>query len=184
MTENAAEPGPETENRPTAKRPWPVLVSGIALAVAVVAALVTGITWAVAASNGNAAYAAERDDALQAGTQAIINFNTLDFRDVQPGLDLWERSSTGPLHEDVVRGRQQYADSITQAKTVTKAEVLSAGLTELNDRAGKARMIAVVKVTVTPEGQQPAEKRSRYQAELTREGQDWKLSVLGPVAVG
>ncbi|MEU6127704.1 hypothetical protein ABZ805_00915 [Saccharopolyspora sp. NPDC047091] len=184
MTENAAEPGPEPENRPTTRRSRPVLISGIALAVALVAALVTGITWAVAASSGNAAFAAQRDDALQAGTQAIINFNTLDFHDVQPGLDLWERSSTGPLHEDVVRGRQQYADSITQARTVTKAEVLSAGLTELNDHAGKARMIAVVKVTVTPDGQPPTEKRSRYQAELTRDGQDWKLSVLGPVAVG
>lgn len=184
MTENVADAGPEPENRPSRTTRSPLLLPSIALAVALVAALFFGVSWAVAANGGSAAYGAERDAALQAGTQSIINFNTLDHRDVQHGLDLWERSSTGPLHEDVVRGRQQYADSITQAKTVTKAEVLAAGLTELNERAGKARMIAVVKVTVTPDGQPPTEKRSRYQAELTREGEDWKLSVLGPVAVG
>ncbi|MFR9730871.1 nuclear transport factor 2 family protein [Saccharopolyspora sp. MS10] len=185
MTENETGTGSEPAAPapgPAAKRP--LVISAALLAVALLAAVVTGVSWAIAANGGTAAFAAERDDALQAGTQGIINFNTLDHRDVQGGLDRWEASSTGPLHEDVVRGRQQYVDTITQAKTVTSAEVLSAGLTELNERAGKARMIAVVKVVVTPEGQPPTEKRSRYQAELTRENDQWKLSVLGPVAVG
>jgi len=182
MSDNPEAPG--TAHGNSGRTRLAVLASAISFGVAALAALLFGVSWAFAAGSGEADYAKARDEALEAGTQAVINFNTLDYRDVQHGLDLWANSSTGPLHEEVVKGREANAARITQAKSVTKAEVLSAGLTELNDRAGKARMIAVVKVTVTPEGQPPAEKRSRYQAELTREGEQWKLSVLGPVSVG
>jgi Mce-associated membrane protein len=34
------------------------------------------------------------------------------------------------------------------------------------------------------EGQPPANKQDRYQAELTREGDVWKISGLGTVPVG
>lgn len=184
MSENETAAGVEIDRGSTERTRLPAMASLISVVVAAAAALFFGVSWALAAGGGAAGYATARDEALQAGTQAVINFNTLDYHDVQRGLDRWAQSSTGPLHEEVVKGRQANAERITQAKTVTNAEVLSAGLTELNERAGKARMIAVVKVTVTPDGQPPTEKRSRYQAELTREGQEWKLSVLGPVPVG
>ena len=161
-----------------------VLAAAVLLAVSAVTATFFGVSWAVAANDESLAYAVERDEALAAGRQAVINFNTLDHRDVQSGLDLWAESSTGPLHEEVVKGREANAKRIEEAKSTTTGEVLDAALTDLNDRAGKAHMIAVVKVTVTKEGQKPVHKRSRYQAELVREGEEWKLSALGPVSVG
>jgi Mce-associated membrane protein len=161
-----------------------VFVTAIVLAVTALTALSSGVWWAVATNSESVSFATERDEALRVGRQAIINFNTLDHHDVQRGLDLWAQSSTGPLHEEVVKGRDANAARIAEGKSTTTAEVLDAAITELDVRAGKARMISVVKVTVTPEGQQPTEKRSRYQAELTREGQEWKLSALGPVSVG
>jgi Mce-associated membrane protein len=114
----------------------------------------------------------------------IANFNTLDYHQVNQGLDRWAQSSTGQLHDEVEKGRQANAQRIVQAKASTKATVLDAALTQFDPQAGKARMIAVVKVDVTPEGQPPAEKRNRYQADLTRTPDGWKLASLGPVAVG
>lgn len=161
-----------------------LVAAAILLAVTVVAAGGFGISWAVAATSESTSLAAQRDDALRAGGVAIANFNTLDYKHVQQGLDRWAQSSTGPLHDEVEKGRQANGKQITDAKATTKATVLDSAITQFDQNAGKARMISVVKVTVTPEGQPPTEKRSRYQADLTRVGEDWKLSALGPVAVG
>ncbi|GAB3294557.1 hypothetical protein [Parasphingorhabdus pacifica] len=161
-----------------------VLAAAVLLAVSAVAATFFGVSWAIAATDDSLAYAAEREEVLTAGRQGIVNFNTLDHRNVQKGLDLWAKSSTGPLHDEVVKGREENAKRITEAKSTTKGEVLEAAVSELDMRAGKAKMIAVVKVTVTKEGQQPVDKRSRYQAKLARDGEEWKLSSLGPVSVG
>jgi Mce-associated membrane protein len=162
----------------------PVLLAATLLVACAASAVFYGVSWASAANDESIALAVERDQVLQAGQTAVINFNTLDHRNVGRGLDLWEASSTGPLHDEVVRGRQSSEARIKEARSSTHAQVLDSAVTALDQRAGKATMIAVVQVTVMPEGQPPAQKRSRYQAELNREGDEWKLSGLGPVPVG
>lgn len=161
-----------------------MLAAVVLLAVTFVAAAGFGVAWAVDSTSGSAGLADQRDEVLGAGRVEIANFNTLDHRNVNEGLDRWAQSSTGPLHDEVEKGRQANAQRITSAKASTKATVLDAAVTQFDQQAGKARMIAVVKVDVSPEGQPPTEKRSRYQADLTRAGDGWKLSSLGPVAVG
>ncbi len=174
-----------TEQQTTrARRPRGFVVAVVLFVVCAAAAGGLGASWALAANDDSVAFAVERNQVMEDGRQAILNFNTLDHKDVQKGFDRWVASSTGPLREEVERGRDQNAQQIQQAKTSTEAEVVDAALTELDRRAGKAKMIAVVKVVQEREGQQPSEKRSRYEAELTREGEQWKLSGLGPVAVG
>ncbi|MDI2029072.1 nuclear transport factor 2 family protein [Saccharopolyspora sp. TS4A08] len=171
-----------TEEAETARR-RPTL-SLVLFVVSLVCALVFGVLWVFALNNSSVAYAETRDAALQQGQEAIINFNTLDHKDVDRGLQRWEDYSTGPLRDEVKKGRKDYATRIQQAKSTTTARVLDAGIAELDENAGKARMIAVVQITVTVEGQPPANKQDRYQAELTREGDVWKLSGLGTVPVG
>lgn len=161
-----------------------LLAAAVLLAVTFVAAGGFGIAWAVDATSGSGALANQRDEALSAGRVEIANFNTLDHHRVDEGLDRWAQSSTGRLHDEVEKGRQANAKRITDAKASTTATVLDAALTQFDPKAGKARMIAVVKVNVAPEGQRPAEKRNRYQADMTRTPDGWKLASLGPVAVG
>jgi Mce-associated membrane protein len=173
---------PDMTTQPASRRP-PV-VALVLLPVSLLACLLTGTFWALAANGSSVAYAEVRDAALQDGQSAIINFNTLDYQDVDRGLQRWEDNSTGALRDEVRQGRLDYATRIVQAKSTTTARILDAGIVELDDRAGKARMIAVVQVTVTINGQQPTNKQDRYQAELTREGEKWKLSGLGIVPVG
>ncbi|GAA4844562.1 nuclear transport factor 2 family protein [Saccharopolyspora rosea] len=170
----------ETESRPRRG----VRGATALFAATFVVCLACGILWVLAANDSGVAYAAERDEVLREGQGAIINFNTLDYRDVQRGLDRWESNATGPLLDEVRQGRKSYADQLGQAKSSTTAKVLDAGLVELNDREGKARMIAVVQVTVNIDGQPPSVKPTRYQADLTRVGDTWKLSGLGAVPVG
>ena len=171
-----------TEASETGSRRWltGVRVAAVLCALAVVATVFYGISWAFAAS-GSSSLATQRDEALRVGRSAVVNFNSLDYRNVEEGLDLWSVSSTGQLHDEVEKGRQENTKRIKESKTRTEGKVLDAAITNLDEQAGKAHMIAVVKVTVTPEGQQPVEKSVRYQGDLNREDGEWKLSALGPV---
>ncbi|GGS75179.1 membrane protein [Streptomyces tanashiensis] len=162
-----------------------------ALAVALVLTLVAGgfaawegRSWYAAAHDDSAAYAAQRDRALAAGEQAVQNLNTLDHRRVDQGLDLWETSTTGELHEQLVDGRTEFTSQVKTAKTVTTARVLSGAVTELDDRAGRARLLVALRITVTTPDSKSTEKDSRMLGELTRTDGQWKLSALGQAPVG
>jgi Mce-associated membrane protein len=125
-----------------------------------------------------------RDEVLQAGEQAVQNFNTLDYRTVGKGLQLWEQSSTGTLHDQVTAGAAQFERQIKQAKTITSGKILDGALTSLNPAAGTATIIVAVQTTVTPPHGTPTVKQSRLAGRLTRTPSGWKLSSLGQAPVG
>jgi Mce-associated membrane protein len=143
-----------------------------------------GWSWYSAAHTSPPVAAQLRDQVLQAGEQAVQNFNTLDYRNVAHGLALWEQSSTGTLHSEIVAGRAQFVHDIQQTKTVTTARILDGALTSLNVRSGTASIIVAVQITVTPVKGAPAVKQSRLAGRLTRTTAGWKLSALGAVPVG
>jgi Mce-associated membrane protein len=162
-------------------------VFATALVLVVLAAVFAGwagSSWYGAAHTGPSASEQLRDQVLQAGEQAVQNFNTLDYRKVAQGLALWEQSSTGTLHNEIVAGRAQFGREIQQTRTVTTARILDGALTSLNTRAGTASLIVAVQLTVTPASGTPQIKQSRLAGTLTRTPAGWKLSALGQVAVG
>jgi Mce-associated membrane protein len=144
----------------------------------------SGWSWASAAAAAPPQSAQLRDQVLQSGEQAVLNFNTLDYRKVAQGLALWEQSSTGALHSEIVAGRAQFGRSIQLTKTVTTARILDGALTSLNARAGTASLIVAVQITVTPAHGPATTKQSRLAGRLTLTGSGWKLSELGQVPVG
>jgi Mce-associated membrane protein len=156
-----------------------------ALVLAVLAALFaawSGWSWYRASSAAPPASAQHRDQVLQAGEQAVQNFNTLDYRKVAAGLALWEQSSTGALHAEINAGRAQFTQQIAQTKTVTTARILDGALTALTPNT--ASIMVAVQITVTPASGSPAVKQSRLLGTLTRTSAGWKLSALGQVPVG
>lgn len=176
-----------THSEPNPEAPQRGGIGWLVPAVFVAALLVCagfGGAWALASNDDGIQRAVIRDDALEGGRKAVVAFNSMDHRDIEGGLDRWEASSTGALREEVRNGREPFVEQIKQAKTVSKATVLDAGITELDEAGKKATMLAVVEMNVQADGQQPSSKRHRYQAELTREGDDWKLSRLSLVPVG
>ena len=174
-----AKPGP---------RRWlanPLVATAVVLAaLAALFAAWSGWSWYRASAAGPPPGVQLRDQALQAGEQAVQNFNTLDYRKVAAGLALWEQSSTGPLHTEISTGRAQFERQIKQTKTITTARVLDGALTALNPRAGTASIIVAVQITVTPASGSPVTKQSRLAGTLTKTSSGWKLSQLGQVPVG
>lgn len=161
----------------------PLLATASALlAAAVVFAAWAGWSW-LSAPRASAA-AATRDQALRAGEQAVLNFNTLDYRTVSQGLKLWEQSSTGALYAQIAAGASAFEQQIKQAKSVTTAKILDAALTGLNAAKGTAAIIVAVQITVTPTHGAAATKQSRQEGVLTRTPSGWKLSSLEQVPVG
>lgn len=182
MTGSAARPGPVSG--PLARwRADPVLVTAtvLALAAAVFAAW-SGWSWLSAPRA--ASDAGVRDQVLRAGEQAVLNFNTLDYRHVGQGLTLWEQSSTGSLHGEIVAGLAAFEQQIRQAKTITTARILDGALTGLDVPEGRASLIAAVQITVRPARGPAAVKQSRLVGQLTRTAAGWKLSALSQVPVG
>jgi len=143
-----------------------------------------GVSWYSNANGGQAEYAAQRDEAAAAGQTGINNFLTLDYRKVDEDLNRWLSSSTGDLRSEIEKDKDARKKQLVDAKTVTTSKVLDAAVTELDDRTGKAKLIAVVESTVTPEGGQAVRKVNRYLTELTRTEDGWKLSQLGPLRAG
>jgi Mce-associated membrane protein len=160
----------------------PLLRTALVLLIAAVAfAGFASWSWASAPRTPSAAQA--RDQALRAGEQAVLNFNTLDYRHVGAGLRLWERSSTGALRHQVVVGQSLFAQQIREARTITTAHILDAALTSLNERAGTASLIVAIQVTVTPDHAAPDSKLTRLAGQLTRTASGWKLSTLSQAPV-
>jgi Mce-associated membrane protein len=165
-----------------ARRIDPVLGTALVLALAALLfAAFAGWSWASAPRVPSATGA--RDQALQAGEQAVLNFNTLDYRHVSAGLRLWETSSTGALHAQLVSGAGSFARQIAAAKTVTTARILDGALTSLNVGQGTADLIVAIEITVTPAKGSADVKQSRLEGVLTRTRSGWKLSSLSQVPV-
>ena len=163
----------------------PLVATAVVLAaLAALFAAWSGWSWYRASTAGPPPGVQLRDQVLQAGEQAVQNFNTLDYRKVAAGLALWEQSSTGPLHAEISTGRAQFERQIKQTKTITTARILDGALTALNPRAGTASIIVAVQITVTPASGSPVTKQSRLAGTLTKTSSGWKLSQLGQVPVG
>ncbi|MFE9557491.1 hypothetical protein ACFYMW_33640 [Streptomyces sp. NPDC006692] len=163
----------------------PLLIAAMSLTLLVGGfAVWASWSWYSAAHDDTVAYAASRDKVLAVGEQAVQNLSTLDHKDVAHGLDLWQASTTGDLHQQLADGRGEFEKQVRQAQTVTTAKVLDGAVTELDDRAGKARVMVSLRITVQAPKQQPAAKDSRMLGELTRTPAGWKLSALGQAPVG
>src|SRR5258708_11568600 len=134
--------------RPRWTRDPLIATASALLAAAVVFAAFSG--WAWLSAPRASAGAPLRDEALRAGEQAVLNFNTLDYRRVGPGLSLWAPSSTGALHSQVVAGRAAFEQQVRQARAVTTAKILAAALTTLYGNTWTAPIIVGLPITVVP----------------------------------
>lgn len=165
-------------------RPRVGLLTLSALTVcAVVVAVVLGVSWARASGDPAVEAATTRDTVLSAGEQELAQINTIDWHEPDGGLGRWQQQVVGPLADQVKKNRQDNVSSIRNAKTVTRARVVDAAVTRLDQSAGQAGVIGALEVTVAPDGGKPITKRSRVEAGMTRTPQGWKLSSVQVVGL-
>ena len=96
---------------------------------------------------------------------------------------MWEQSSTGPLHSQIMSGQASFEQEIRQAHTVSTARILDGALTSLNSHAGTAKIIVALQLTVTPVHGSATSKQSRLAGQLSLTPAGWKLSSLSQVPV-
>lgn len=152
-----------------------------------VAALLLGLAaWSYAATRGDDAlrFGKARDAALAAGRQDIARLNTVDAAHLDRDLGLWLDATTGPLHDQLTRTHSADTDQLKASGTSTRGTVTDAAVTELDTRAGTAKVIATVQVRVTPRDGTATTDRKRFEAGLSRTGGSWKLTALTAVPVG
>ncbi|MXQ68068.1 hypothetical protein GQ466_29035 [Actinomadura rayongensis] len=154
------------------------------VALALVFAAWGGWSWYTAAHDDGLKFSELREQVRQAGEQDVQNLSTFDYRRFAQGLASWRDSSTGELHDQIVQGSAQFEKDVQSTKTITSAKVLSSGVTELDERAGKASMIFAVRITATSPDGQPSVKQSRLAARLERTPSGWKVSGLGEAPTG
>jgi Mce-associated membrane protein len=159
-------------------------VAAALLAAAAIFAGWAGWSWHQAATDESLAYAAARDEALRDGREHIAQLTTLDYHDVDGGIARWLDASTGALRDELARTDDKSKETLRQATTVSTGAVLDAAISELDQRAGTARMLASVEITVAKQGGEPAAKRNRFVAQLTRTDDGWKLSAIDQVPLG
>lgn len=160
------------------------LASVAMTAAAAVFAGWSGYSWYAAAHASTVTYGAARDEALAAGRTLVAELNTLDYHDVNAGLGKWLSASTGPLHDQLARTDETTKKTLAANATVATGRVVDAGLSELDEHAGTAKLLASVEITMAKQGTAPAVKRNRFAAALSRTPDGWKLSALDQLPVG
>ncbi|MBB5806232.1 Mce-associated membrane protein [Saccharothrix ecbatanensis] len=165
-------------------RRWMLPVAAVLAVLTAGYAVWAGVSWWSASSDDSVAFSREREEVLRVGQVGIANFTTFDYKKIDEDIERWLDTSTGDLRAEVEEERAIRKKQIQDAKTVTVTRVLDAAVTELDARAGKAHLIAVVESTMTPEGKQAVKKIDRLQTDMTRTDAGWKLNALGQVAAG
>lgn len=151
--------------------------------LAVLAAVAGAALWWQAATDPVVDVAQTRDVALDAGSRALVELNTIASDDADAAVGRWERGATGPLLEQLQKQREQNVAAARVAKTTASARLLRAAVTELDPKAGTGRVIAALEVRVTTADGQVATKRSRLDAVLARTPDGWKLTAVEVVGL-
>ncbi|WP_437089180.1 hypothetical protein [Streptomyces hundungensis] len=148
-----------------------------ALTVSALFAAFGGWRYLQARDDSSVAYATSRDAALAAGRTRITALSTLDAAHPDATLRGWLDASTGPLHDELRRA------GAGKPTTSARGEVTDAAVTQLDDRSGTAKLIATVRVRLTPAGGAATDDRKRLEAALERTEAGWKVKALSAVPV-
>jgi Mce-associated membrane protein len=155
------------------------VLSGILVLAAVAFCAWSGWTYVRGRQAEPVRVAEARDEVRKAAIDRIAALNTLDPKQSDATLRKWLNASAGPLHDDLQRDATRNRQKIQQAHTGATGTVTDLAVTELDVRAGTARVIATVQVALGNGG--PG--RKRFTAVLTREGTEWKPTSLTAVPV-
>lgn len=143
-----------------------------------------GWTWLQAGNDDALTYATARDEVLAVGRTQVATLTTLDYHDVDGGIDKWLAVSTGGLRDELAATDAKTRQQLEDNATVATGRVLDAAVSELDTRVGSAKLLVSVEISTAKEGGPPAAKRNRFVAGMSRVDGGWKLSALDQVPLG
>jgi Mce-associated membrane protein len=164
------------------RSPARTLVLGAAAfaCAALIAAIVFGIQWWVAAGDDNAALAKSRDAVAKAGTAAIKAYTEVDYQHLDDYFNRQKSVSDDQMAQQISASQATFSKAISDAKTKVTTDVRDVAVEELDDHEGKASFLAAIYTHVT-QGDKSSWKALRLEVSMTRVGEDWKLSGIDNV---
>ncbi|MFE3229630.1 hypothetical protein [Nocardia sp. NPDC059228] len=142
------------------------------LVVSVIAAAVVGFIWFGDARDSSRADA--RDAVLTDARQAAVNLMSINPDDIDGSLANIRSSMTGELLQQQESGQDQLKQTAQDSKTRIQAAVEGITVTALNSELDHASAFAVLKITRSWPGGQPASFRQLWTLDLVKVGSTWK----------
>ena len=163
------------------RRPRPVATILSMLVVALLAAAVALAFVVKSHLDARDKVAAARDNALQAGRQAILNLDALSAVTIDQDLARVVAGATGQFKSQFVAAEGDLKNLVVTRKTTSKGTILSAGVVR-SDQASATVLVAVdrvVKDSTTPDG---TVAHDRWKVSLELRGGRWLVANLEAVA--
>lgn len=154
------------------------LLSVAALLIAVVAAVLAALT---ARQMSDAEHESSvRAGALAAGRQIAVDFAAYDYRHIAEDFKRVADSSTGKFHAEYLTQSAGAHDLIVKARSVSTAEVASAGLVSADER--RATVVVALNRTIDNRSlQQPQNDSFGLQITLLFQRGRWLASEVTPL---
>lgn len=159
-----------------------ITILAVLTGLAFVAAVLAGGYWWYGAHSAAANQASDRDVAVDAAEQIVVNINTVRPQTVDADLASAQSSLTDPMLTEYGKVRQQFADSLKKAQASVVATPAGASLTAFDDDRGTASAIVAINVTASSANQQPTQKQQLFQVEMQRTPDGWKAAKAAPSA--
>ncbi|MDI3405345.1 hypothetical protein [Streptomyces cavernicola] len=149
-------------------------VAPVALAVATVAVSALAV-WLGLQVHEQRAAEQRNQDILAAARQSAVNFTSLDHRHYERDSRNVLKSATGEFKKQFAAQTGQLTELVEKNKSVSKGQVLEAGITRADERTARVLVVADSKVTNTaaPEGRA---RTYRLQLDLRLEHGRWLTS--------
>jgi Mce-associated membrane protein len=173
---DAAEEPAEPAGRTTLARRLPRAVLGL---LVIALAVTSAVLWS--AGRSATATAATRADVLAAARQEAVNLTSQDYRTVDADLRRMADGATGQLADDLTRRAGEAKQVVVKNKAVARGMAVEAGLVAVHGDAATA--LVAVDSTVTSGSAASANRRYRFQLDLTRVGGRWLVSNLTAVGL-
>ena len=143
-----------------------ITILAVLTVLAFAAAVGAGIYWWLGTHSTTANRSADRDVAVDAAEQIVVNINTVRPQTIDTDLAAAQSSLTDPMLTEYGKVRQQFADSLKKAQASVVAKPAGASLTAFDDDKGTASAIVAINVTASSANQQPTQKQQLFQVEM------------------
>ena len=162
----------------TSLRRRPLTVAALVLVVAVVAAVLAALSVrSVSASQEGTSVSRE---ALAAGRQIAVDFAAYDYRHINDDFKRVADESVGSFHEKFLTGSASVRDLIVKAKSVSTAEVASAGV--VSATSSRATVVVALNRTVDNTSlKKPQTDSFGVQITLVHQRDRWLASDVEPL---
>ncbi|HZF90286.1 hypothetical protein [Streptomyces sp.] len=116
-----------------------------------------------------------RQDILAAARQSALNFTSLDYRHYDRDSGAVLKGATGDFREQFAAQTEQLTRLVAQNKSVSKGQVLEAGIVRADERSARVLVVADSEVTnvAVPRGEA---RTYRLQLDLVLEKGRWLTS--------